>query len=634
MKHKETDNQEATVHLRLYQDLVETSQDLIWQCDAEGRYIYLNPAWESTFGYKLDEMLGKKFIDFQNSEQATRDRKVFSRLMLGEPLKGYETVHIGRSGKNIHLVFNAKAVRNDDGVIIGTQGTAFDITEMKLVEDQLRKSEFANRSIINASPMGIHQYELMEDDRLLFIGANPAADKILGVDNSAFLGKTIEEAFPPLADTEVPSRYREAARTGAIWQTEQIDYEHGKIQGAYYVVAFGTGPNKMAAMFLDITSIKQMEMELQKTQKLESLGILAGGIAHDFNNLMGGIFGYIDLAKDSSKEPYVIDCLNKASATISRARSLTQQLLTFSKGGAPVRKVGPLFPCVKDAVEFALSGSNVSPKYDIPEELWQCSFDSNQISQVIDNIVINALHAMPMGGSIEITARNITVKENEHSNMAKGDYVLISIGDHGIGIPQELLSRIFDPFFTTKTKGHGLGLSTCYSILRRHGGTITVESEPGKGSIFHICLPATKEPEAKSAIPTQPELNGKGTIIVMDDEESIRDMMKRMVHSLGYNVKCVANGEEALVELEREIKIGDSVTAMILDLTIPGGIGGKEVVAEIRKLHGDIPVFVASGYAEDPVMQNPAEYGFTGSICKPFVKKELVELLSKYLENK
>jgi CheY-like chemotaxis protein len=262
----------------------------------------------------------------------------------------------------------------------------------------------------------------------------------------------------------------------------------------------------------------------------------------------------------------------------------------------------------------------------------QCSFDSNQISQVIDNIVINALHAMPMGGSIEITARNITVNSNELGSMAKGDYVQISIGDHGIGIPQELLSRIFDPFFTTKTKGHGLGLSTCYSIINRHGGAITVESEPGKGTIFHIYLPATKEAEVKQAVPPQPEFRGKGTIIVMDDEESIRDMMARMLCSLGYDVKGVSNGEEVLMELERKIKIKDSVKAIILDLTIPGGMGGKEVVAKIRKLQGDIPVFVASGYAEDPVMQNPAEYGFTGSICKPFMKKELVELLAKHLD--
>jgi PAS domain S-box-containing protein len=579
-------------------------------------------------------MLGKKFTDFQTPDQARHDMVVFSRLMNGETIRGHETVHISKSGNNIHMVFNAKAVRNGDGAIIGTCGTAFDITDMKQVSERLQKSEMANRSIINASPMGIYQYELMADGRLVFLGANPAADKIIGVDHSQFIGKTIEEIFPPLADTEVPSRYREAARTGAIWQTEQLDYEHGKIKGIYYVVAFGTGPNKMTAMFLDITSVKQMEMEIQKRQKLESLGILAGGIAHDFNNLMGGIFGYIDLAKESSKDPYVIDCLNKASATISRARSLTQQLLTFSKGGAPVRKVGPLFPCVKDAVEFALSGSNVSPKYDVAEDLWLCSFDSNQISQVIDNIVINALQAMPVGGSIEITARNIVVNENEDSNIVKGDYVLISIGDQGIGIPKELLSRIFDPFFTTKTKGHGLGLSTSYSILRRHGGTITVESEPGKGSIFHIYLPATKEPEAKSAIPDQPELNVKGTIIVMDDEESIRDMMKRMLSSLGYNVITFSNGEEALVELERQIKIKDAITAMILDLTIPGGMGGKELVAEIRKLYGDIPVFVASGYAEDPVMQNPAEYGFTGSICKPFMRKELVELLAKHLNSK
>jgi PAS domain S-box-containing protein len=763
MERKKTDNLEANDHLKLmklYQDLVETSQDLIWQCDEGCRYTYLNPAWELTFGYKIEEMLGKKFTEFQTPEYAMRDMGAFSRLMEGEPLKGYETVHIGRAGNNIHLVFNAKSVRSNTGDIIGTRGIAFDITEIKLVEERLRKSEAANRSIINSSPMGVHQYELMADGRLLFTGSNPAADKILGVDNAAFIGKTIEEAFPPLIHTEVPARYREVASTGVMWQTDQIDYRDEKIHGAFHVVAFRTGINTMTAMFLDITEQKQaeeslrkseerfraifnstfqftglmtpdgilvevnraaldfagvtqeetinkpfwdthwwkgnvsrvqqlksairsakegefvryevelqgrgettaiidfslkpvfdskgkvvllvpegrditalkcMEMEVQRAQKLESLGILAGGIAHDFNNLMGGIFGYIDLAKDSSKEHHVIDYLNKAAATISRARSLTQQLLTFSKGGAPARKVGPLFPCIREAAEFAMSGSNVSLRLDIPENLWQCSFDSNQISQVIDNIVINALHSMPMGGSIEIAARNITACENEYTSMSKGDYVRISISDHGIGIPANLLPRIFDPFFTTKTKGHGLGLSTCYSIVSRHGGAITVESEPGKGSTFRIFLPAATGAEVKSFILPQPEIKGRGTIIVMDDDESIRDMLGRMLTSLGFHVKNTSNGKDALELLHQELKIKGSMTAMILDLTIPGGMGGLETIREIRKYYRGIPVFVASGYAEDPVMQSPSDYGFTGSICKPFMKKELVELLSKHI---
>jgi two-component system, cell cycle sensor histidine kinase and response regulator CckA len=758
------------------------------------------------------------------------------------------------------------------------------------LNEALQASETIHQNFIQFSPMGIHQYSLKPDGRLIFVGANPAADKILGVDHSIFINKTIEDAFPPLVATEVPTRYREVAQTGVTWQTEQIDYNDGKIRGAFQVVAFQVKENNMAAMFLDITERKRTEQgliettaqirsvfeqspigtvfvdmdkrfircnpafcrflgykeneligrtiasvtypedvdigmnelkqiaedklesyiaqkryqrkdgaivwgevsisvvrdatnkplyflpvikditarkldeealrkseerfraifnstfqftglltldgilieankaaldfagitaeeiidkpfwetpwwsgnetrvhqlrdaisrakqgafvryevelqgagaataiidfslkpvynaqgnvillvpegrditflnrmkdELQRTQKLESLGILAGGIAHDFNNLMGGIYGYIDLANGCSKDENVSGYLEKALATISRARGLTQQLLTFAKGGAPIQKVGPMFPCVKDAAEFALSGSNVSCRFKIPKDIWQCNFDKNQISQVIDNIVINAQQAMPGGGVIELTARNITLGASDHLTLGKGDYVRISIKDHGIGISNELLSRIFDPFFTTKTKGHGLGLATCYSIINRHGGAIDVESDLGKGSTFHVFLPAVNEFAMNEASPAAVRHKGSGTIIIMDDEEALRDSIGNMLKAFGYSPRYTNNGKEALDLFIGESKAQSSIAALILDLTIPGGMGGKEIIKEIRKLNSVIPVFVASGYADNPVMQNPSKHGFTASICKPFTMKELAGMLSKYLIDK
>ncbi|MGB7569211.1 MAG: ATP-binding protein, partial [Chitinivibrionales bacterium] len=386
------------------------------------------------------------------------------------------------------------------------------------------------------------------------------------------------------------------------------------------------------SMVSDITERKRMEEDLQKSQKLESLGVLAGGIAHDFNNLMGGIFGYIDLANEANKEENVARYLAKALGTIDRARGLTQQLLTFSKGGAPVKKTDRFFPFVRDAALFALSGSSVSCRFDAPDDLRDGNFDRNQIGQVIDNIIINAQQAMPAGGTIEVSARNISFGQNERAGLSAGDYVRISIKDTGIGIPAEILPRIFDPFFTTKEKGHGLGLSTCYSIVNRHGGSISVESEPGKGSTFHVFFPAAGERAETSKKQTAPRHKGSGTILVMDDEEVIRETVGNMLESFGYTVVCKKNGKEAVDFFSEEIKAGRKVAAMIFDLTIPGGMGGEAALKEIRKLSADTPVFVASGYADDLIMATPAAHGFAASICKPFKKEGLAEMLEKYLK--
>jgi nitrogen-specific signal transduction histidine kinase/CheY-like chemotaxis protein len=391
----------------------------------------------------------------------------------------------------------------------------------------------------------------------------------------------------------------------------------------------------------DITERKRAEEEhlkyeqqLQQNQRLESLGVLAGGIAHDFNNLMAGIYGYIDMAREDSTDDDVKLKLSKAAASIERARGLTAQLLTFAKGGAPIQAIGHLFPFLPETVQFALSGSDVSCHFEAPEDLWACNFDRNQVGQVIDNCVINARQAMPLGGTIELTARNITFAKKEHPLLTGGDYVKISIHDRGIGIPKELLSRIFDPFFTTKASGHGLGLATSFSIVKRHGGCIEVESEPGHGSTFHIFLPAVSNVNSVSVVKPATKLKGNGAIVVMDDEVSVREVIDDMLKSFGYTVVRTQNGSDAVDYFIRETAAKRRIAGMILDLTVPGGMGGKAAVAEIRKLDTTIPVFVASGYALDQVMANPTEYGFTASICKPFRKNELAAMLEKYLAKK
>jgi CheY-like chemotaxis protein len=285
-------------------------------------------------------------------------------------------------------------------------------------------------------------------------------------------------------------------------------------------------------------------------------------------------------------------------------------------------------PFLQETAQFALSGSNISCTFSPDTDLWPCNIDKNQIGQVIDNIVINAQQAMPNGGTIEIAAGNISLEEKGHPLLAAGDYVKVSIKDYGIGIPKDIMPRIFDPFYTTKTKGHGLGLATCHSIIHRHGGCIDVESELGKGSTFHVFLPASKESVGVETAPLSRH-KGSGVIIVVDDEEVVRATVQSMLELMGYSVVCKNEGEAAIEFYRSESKAGHQFAAIIFDLTIAGGMGGKEAAPEIWKLNRDIPIFVMSGYADDSVMRNPAEYGFTASISKPFTIAELSEMLNR-----
>jgi PAS domain S-box-containing protein len=517
-----------------------------------------------------------------------------------------------------------------------------DITERMQAEGALKQSEQIHRSIIEFSPVGMHLYELLPDDRLIFTGANPAADRILGVDNSAFIGKTIEEAFPPLAATDVPAAYREVVKTGVPWETEQVNYESAAIAGLFHVVAFKIGENRMAATFEDITDRKQLEELRQRTQKLESLGLLAGGIAHDFNNLLGGMFGYVDLAYSelSNGNPGDNDpaearnYLLKSLAVFDRTKALTAQLITFAKGGAPIRRVQDIAPLIRKNVEFSLSGSSVSGDCDIDEGLWHCNCDENQIGQVLDNIVINGQQAMPSGGRLVVTAENHLVEEREaKKERPAGKYVRVSIRDEGIGIPREMLPKIFDPFFTTKTKGHGLGLATVYSIVKRHGGWIDVESETGKGTTFHVFLPATEAAGAAESAAVKSSHQGHGRALIMDDEQFILETVGAMLQALGYEVVAAREGREATRIFAEAHAAGRPFAVTFLDLTIPGGRGGREVVPLLRRISPDSPVVVVSGYSEDPVMMNPESFGFSGGLVKPFRKSELSELLDRIVKN-
>ena len=614
--------------------LLQHATDGIILADLNGNLIDANPAICEMLMLTKDEMLSRKLSTFFLPEDLKNHPLHFREAIDGKPIRSERRL-LRRDGTLLFVDINGRLLPNNNLFAI-----IRDISVQKLAEAKLKESEAKFRDLFTESPVGKVIVGL--DKKIT--GCNKAFCDFIGYPENELVGKTIAD-ITHADDRNLGMPELKQIVEGTLEKStieKRYRRKNGEIVWGEITIRLIRDEQNKPLYFLpviqDITSRKKAEEERERLhykvsqmQKLESLGILAGGIAHDFNNLMGGIFGYIDLASEYSRDSKVNTYLEKAIATIRRARGLTQQLLTFAKGGAPIQKIGKLFPCVKDAVEFALSGSNISCRYDISEKLYQCNFDENQINQVIDNIVINAQHAMPNGGTIELAAKNTEVNDGNHLKLAKGSYIQISIKDHGIGMPKELVPQIFDPFFTTKAKGHGLGLATCYSIINRHSGAIDVESEQGKGSTFHIYFPAVKGKKQSEVVTTVAGHAGSGIFIVMDDEEIMRDTIGTMLETLGYTIKCTKNGKETLDLLTENDSGKQTVSGLILDLTIPGSMGGKETVTEIRKLNLSIPVFVASGYADDPVMQNPSEYGFTASICKPFTKKELVEMLSRFL---
>ena len=385
-------------------------------------------------------------------------------------------------------------------------------------------------------------------------------------------------------------------------------------------------------VFHDVTEEEMTKKELLKVKKLESLGVLAGGIAHDFNNILTAILGNIELARfslDSDNE--VCSLLTDAEEASLRAKDLTRQLLTFSKGGDPAKKTNPIGKTIIESANFVLHGSPVSSQFSISDDLWLVDFDSGQISQVIQNLVLNSKHAMPEGGEIKINCANIVDIRSEISLPLLGNaFIKITVEDTGCGIAEKYMEKIFDPYFTTKQEGSGLGLAICHSIISKHNGHIAVQSKMGEGTTFTIYLPASE-----NQIPRVPNKEAdnpktiKAKILIMDDEQFVQDISKQMLGRLGHEVLQAKNGREAIEIIKDHRSCGRPFDVIIMDLTIPGGMGGKDAIQEILKIDPDVKAVVASGYSNDPVMADYRQYGFKASIAKPFLLAELNRALTE-----
>lgn len=430
------------------------------------------------------------------------------------------------------------------------------------------------------------------------------------------IGDIVESSGDLLIGTGESSERKIAQSAAPIWD------ESNQIIGVVLV-------------FRDITQKQKIDEELNKMQRLESVGILAGGIAHDFNNILTAILGNISLSKNQlNPNDKTVERLAQAEKACLQAQNLTQQLLTFSIGGSPIKRIFSIADLVEQTVSFTLRGSNVSGEFFIPKDIWAVEADEGQINQVLNNLVINAVQAMPQGGVVQVRCENVIIGSQSTENnvlLKEGRYVKISVKDDGIGIPAEYLPQIFDPFFTTKQKGNGLGLSTSYSIIQKHEGCMTVESELGTGTTFRIYLPASLILAKSERDGGRLSFEGQGKVLIMDDEDFILNISGEMLREMGYEVGFARDGQEAIATYEEAMHSGNPFDVVIMDLTIPGRMGGKEAIQKLKEIHPEVKAVVSSGYSSDPIMAEYNRFGFSGVLSKPYRCDELGNIIKEVI---
>jgi PAS domain S-box-containing protein len=627
----------------LLQNILDCSTDYIFVKDKELRTILCNEMVAKGVGKKASDLIGHN--DIENG--------VSIELVKGNPekgIRGYENDDLAAlRGETISnpndfvytdsqvYVFDTvkRPLRNQNGEIIGLLGISREITERRKAE----KIIASERELLAVTLHSIGDGVISTDTDGKIVMMNKAAQELTGWNSSEAIGVPLKGIFTIVDEISKISIENPVDKVLRTKEGIELQDPISLITrtGKEMIISHSANPmldneNKIIGVvlvFRDMTEKIKLEATIQRNQKLESIGILAGGIAHDFNNLLAGIFGYLEIAIIYSKDnPTIAEYLNKSLSVFNRAKALTLQLLTFSKGGNPIKRINALTPILKAGIQFSLSGSNISIQYELDENLWMVEIDENQISQVIDNIALNAQQAMPNGGTLVVKTENVTL-DNKNFKINK-DFVKISFQDSGMGIPKEILPRIFDPFFSTKEKGTGLGLMTVFSIIQKHGGFLDVESTEGKGSTFTIYLPGLRTKSTQSIEKKESSHRGNAKILIMDDEKYIQEITAIRMEKMGYIVSLAKHGEEAIQIFSEAEKSGQCFQLVILDLTIPGGMGGIQTVEEIRKINTTVPVIIASGYSESPAISNPTNYGFNASLKKPYSKEELIKILDTF----
>ena len=623
----------------LTDDVLDTSTVGIFILDSDFRVVWVNQAIENYFGLKRDEIIGKdkrqlireKIEDiFDNPDDF--ENKVFTTYDDNTYVERFEC-HILADGEREERWLEHRSQPIQSGLYAGGRiEHYYDISDIKQAQNELLESELKFREMANLLPQVVYESDIQGN--LTFL--NEQAYNLFG-----YSQEDVDKGLNFLHSLVPEDRARAKENINNIVDGkpfENVEYTAIKKDGLTSPIMTYTSPIikdrkiiGLRGIIVDISEQKKMEEELLKVRKLESVGVLAGGIAHDFNNILVAILGNISLAlMTADPKGEIYELLVESEKASLRAKDLTQQLLTFAKGGEPVKKIAAIDEIIRDSANFVLRGNNVRCDFKFGPKLWPVAVDTGQISQVIQNIIINASQAMPTGGTIAIDCSNYCLESSDVTPLSSGNYIKIVVKDQGVGIPADMLDKIFDPYFTTKQKGSGLGLAIIHSIISKHDGYITADSELGQGTTFTIYLPASQDmPKLEPKAVVVPPANVHGRIMVMDDEEMIRSLAEKALSRSGYEVVLAADGNEAVLLYQKAKETGAPIDLIIMDLTIPGGMGGKEAIKEIHKIDPEAKVIVSSGYSNDPVMTDFGEYGFCGVTVKPFQIRELLETVGR-----
>jgi len=627
--------------------ILNSSPNIIYVYDIENKVnIYSNEGINRVLGYSVTELrnMGERMIEIL---MHPKDFDIY----MSEILHKYHSVqdndfveHEYRmKHKDGHWCWLCSKesifLRKADSSPKQIFGIISDITKRKMAEESLKHEKEKAEQYLQLAGVMFIGLDIRGNVNL----ANKKACDILGYDQNEMIGLNWFDVFicEELRE-DVHGVFQQLIKsdmeTVEYYQNEVLTKTGEIIDVAWHNAVIKTINHQVTGILSsgeDITDKKRLENQIFQQQKLEAIGTLAGGIAHDFNNMLGIITGNISYALGSlNMDEELCEILSDVLASSKQAQGLTRQLLTFSKGGSPIKKVSNINKIIRDATIFSMRGTKSKCKFELSDILWTSEIDEGQINQVINNIVINANQSMPDGGMITIRTENVNIETQSGIPLPSGNYVKIVFEDQGIGISKNHLENIFEPYFTTKQKGNGLGLATTYSIIKRHDGHIAVYSEIEKGTVFNIYLPASLNDF--NASEERKEMNhiGKGKILIMDDQEAILKMVGRMLNSLGYETSFAIDGSQAVQKYKETHKTKNAFDAVILDLTVPGGMGGLKTIIELLKVDSNVKAIVSSGYSNDPVMSNYADYGFCGIVPKPYTKAQLAEVLYNILGEK
>lgn len=630
--------------------IIQNILDGMITLDENGVICSMNPAAEKMFGYRENEMMGYKLSKlvpkwYANEPDANPAATSWSEMVRRT---GSTTLALARTRQLISFPVEMSLSEMMEAEQKFYVAMVRDVTEQKRFEKELAAEKESLAVTLGSIGDGV----ITTDVQGRIIMMNNEAERLTGWSSQEGIGKPLKTVFNFVVDLAAQARTTQTAFRNEAQSILLSLPENATLvarDGSERTVEQLASPirdnkNEIAGVvlvFRDITERQRAEVERRKAETLEQLGLLAGGIAHDFNNLLTAIIGNISLAAlllppDDEMAARLVDAKNASV----RARDLAQQLLTFARGGAPIKRATSIGKLIQDTVRFSLRGSHSRSEFSFGGDLWPAEIDPGQISQVIANMVVNGDQAMPNGGTLQVSVENFrytTTTTPQISDLLPGDYIRIKIKDQGVGIPQQYLERIFDPYFTTKAKGNGLGLATCYSIIKNHNGLITVESEVHVGTSFNIYLPAALNQELPVEQPSAPftqvtqEMTGSGRVLIVDDEEPIRALVDFTLTRLGYEVAQAETALEGVNIYKQKFESGDRFDAVILDLTLPGGMGGKEALKKMIEIDPTVNAIVSSGYANDATMSRYQDFGFHGVIAKPYEAADLGKVVHEVI---